>query len=323
MPADPQTDDNAAQPSAPSSQSQMPQLALPKGGGAIQGIGEKFSTNAMTGTGSLTVPISTSKTRSDFAPALALSYDSGGGNGVFGIGWSLSLPHIVRKTDKGLPRYRESDIFILSGSEDLVPLLRRRGDGEWERADEERDGFRIRFYRPRVEGLFARIERWTRLDDGDIHWRSVTRENVLTLYGDTPESRIADPREPGHVFDWLISASYDGRGNAVRYLYAAENRHNVDLAKPRPANRYLKRVFYGNRQPLLAGDSWEAADWMFDVVFDFGEEDYRQERRADDETFVTLGSPGGGAAAGRRGPTRSRPPAPASRSAPIGCAGGR
>jgi hypothetical protein len=38
------------------------------------------------------------------------------------------VPRITRKTDKGLPRYRdaeESDTSILSGAEDLVPALRR------------------------------------------------------------------------------------------------------------------------------------------------------------------------------------------------------
>ena len=38
-------------------------------------------------------------------PQLSLSYDSGAGNGPFGFGWSLSLPAITRKTDKGLPQY--------------------------------------------------------------------------------------------------------------------------------------------------------------------------------------------------------------------------
>src|SRR5208337_2137150 len=103
-----------------------PQLNLPKGGGAIRGIGEKFAANPVTGTGSLSVPIATSPGRSGFGPQLSLSYDSGSGNGPFGLGWSLSLPEITRRTDKGLPRYfddEESDIFILSGAEDLVPVL--------------------------------------------------------------------------------------------------------------------------------------------------------------------------------------------------------
>src|SRR5262245_2031172 len=78
----------------------LPTVALPKGGGAVRGIGEKFSTSAVTGTGSMTVPIATSPGRSGFGPSLALSYDSGAGNGPFGFGWSLGLPAVTRKTDK-------------------------------------------------------------------------------------------------------------------------------------------------------------------------------------------------------------------------------
>src|SRR5215470_7199303 len=107
-----------------------PTISLPKGGGAIRGLGEKFAANPVTGTGSMSVPIATSPGRSGFGPQLALSYDSGSGNGPFGFGWSLSIPAITRKTDKGLPQYRdaeESDVFILSGAEDLVPVLRSDG----------------------------------------------------------------------------------------------------------------------------------------------------------------------------------------------------
>src|SRR5438045_5925852 len=107
-----------------------PAVSLPKGGGAIRGIGEKVAANPVTGTGSLTVPIATSPGRSGFGPQLSLSYDSGSGNGPFGVGWSLSLPSITRKTDKGLPQYRdaeESDVYLLSGAEDLAPVLRPDG----------------------------------------------------------------------------------------------------------------------------------------------------------------------------------------------------
>src|SRR5512144_3150635 len=117
-----------------------PAISLPKGGGAIRGVGEKFAANPVTGTGSMTVPITTSPGRSDFGPQLSLAYDSGAGNGPFGFGWSLSLPSITRKTDKGLPKYQdadESDVFILSGAEDLVPVL-IRDDGQWRRETNER-----------------------------------------------------------------------------------------------------------------------------------------------------------------------------------------
>src|SRR5262247_1997614 len=81
-------------------QTLAPTISLPKGGGAIRGIGEKFGANPVTGTGSMTVPIVTSPGRAGFGPQLSLSYDSGSGNGPFGLGSHLALPAIPRKTDK-------------------------------------------------------------------------------------------------------------------------------------------------------------------------------------------------------------------------------
>ena len=263
---------------------QAPSLALPKGGGAIRSIGEKFTSNPVTGSGALAVPITTSPGRSGFTPQLSLSYDSGSGNGPFGLGWSLSLPSIIRRTDKGLPRYqdeKESDTFILSGAEDLVPVLVQDGAGQWVRETvPPRDGYTITRYRPRIEGLFARIERWTRPSDGDTYWRSISKDNVTTLYGRTSESRIADPADSTKIFSWLICQSQDDKGNAIVYSYAAEDSSNVDLsqanernrsASGRGTNRYLTRVKYGNEQSLLIQPDITQLSWLFEVVFDYGE----------------------------------------------------
>jgi hypothetical protein len=214
-----------------------PSISLPKGGGAIRGIGEKFAANPVTGTGTWSLPLATSPGRSGFGPSLALGYDSGSGNGPFGVGWSLSSPAITRKTDKGLPRYQDEyqdepeDTFILSGAEDLVPVREKRG-GRWQRTAARRsvDGreYHVQRYRPRIEGMFARIERWTDLASGQTHWRSTTPDNVTTLYGATAASRIADPADPARVFSWLICESYDDRGNAIVYEYKAEDGDGVD-----------------------------------------------------------------------------------------------
>ncbi len=102
-------------------------ITLPKGGGAVRGIDEKFAANPVTGSASTNIRPFTSAARSDFAPELSLSYDSGNGNGPFGLGWRLSIPSISRRTEKGLPVYRdavESNVFVLTGAEDLVPVLK-------------------------------------------------------------------------------------------------------------------------------------------------------------------------------------------------------
>lgn len=320
---------------AASPKSSIPSINLPKSGGAIRGIGEKFAANPATGTGSMTVPIYTSPGRSGFGPQLSLSYDSGAGNGPFGFGWNLSLPSITRKTDKGLPQYfdgldqvPDSDVFILSGSEDLVPVYRQDADGSWVAInpgyrrdpngfwvrgqddnlvirDDEIDGYRVRRYRPRIEGLFARIERWTKVDDPcDVHWRSISKDNILTLYGIGDNSRIFDPTDPWRIFNWLISESRDDKGNAVIYTYKTEDADGVNLVQAnernrgdandprRKTNRYLKRICYGNRTTLLddAGgrprfltDEYvRNAGWMFEVVFDYGEHDVNAPQPSDD-----------------------------------------
>ncbi len=275
---------------------EAPSLSLPKGGGAVRGIGEKFAANPVTGTGSMSFPIPASPGRSGFGPQLSLSYDSGSGNGPFGFGWSLNLPQITRKTDKGLPRYddaQESDVFLLSGAEDLVPVL----GADLNRVEDMASvpGYTIHRYRPRVEGLFARIERWTRVVDDDVHWRTLSRDNVLTIYGRDDNARITDPADPGKIFTWLICETRDDKGNAVVYDYKAEDgagiarshTHQRNRGAPddprRAANRYIKRIRYGNRTPLLDASGQrlrfvsdpqiDTAGWMFELVFDYGEHD--------------------------------------------------
>src|SRR5688572_28691336 len=82
-------------------------VTLPRGGGALQGIGETFAPDLFTGTGNWTVPLDLPPGRSGFQPQLSLGYSTGNGNGPFGLGWALSVPGVSRKTAKGVPRYRD------------------------------------------------------------------------------------------------------------------------------------------------------------------------------------------------------------------------
>ncbi len=282
--------------SAPPGAGLLPSLSLPKGGGAIRGIGEKFSTNPATGTGSLSIPLATSPGRAGFELGLQLSYDSGGGNGPFGIGWGLSVPAVTRKTDQGLPRYADSaddlpDVFVMSGAEDLVPVRLPSGGGGTRPDIVERGDHRVERYRPRTEGLYARIERWTHAVTGDIHWRATTKDNVLSVYGRTAQARIADPEHAVRVFSWLLEETRDDRGNVVRYSYKAEDGAGVAATEVQQAHRfdpdsggapvyrataqrYLKRIQYGNRTPLLDREAplpTAEAAYLFEAVLDYGE----------------------------------------------------
>lgn len=113
-------------------------ISLPKGGGALHGIGEKLSPDLHTGTGNFTVLLALPSGRSGFQPQLHLVYSTGNRNSAFGLGWSLSVLGVMRKTSKGIPSYDDTqDTFMLSGAEDLVPVEQQLG---------------MNRYRPRTEG---------------------------------------------------------------------------------------------------------------------------------------------------------------------------
>ena len=144
-----------------------------------------------------------------------------------------------------------------------MPVLDADGRRSTTTDDSSPAAIAIRRYRPRIEGLFARIERWTRRRDGDVHWRSISPDNVTHHL----RQGRAEPRSPtrptrARVFSWLICETRDDKGNAIVYDYKAEDGTGVDLTQAheqhrgrrrpsRTANRYLERIRYGNAATLL------------------------------------------------------------------------
>lgn len=209
----------------------------PQGGGAIKGIGDTFSPDLHTGTGNLTVPIAIPAGRNQLQPELSLVYSTGHGNGPFGLGWVLSVPGVTRDTRRGFPTFvDEEDTFLLSGSEQLVPV-RPAPDG-------------ATTYQPRTEGLFARITH--RFSVHDDYWEVRSRSGLVSLYG-SPGARgadaavVRDPDDPARAFAWSLTATTDTFGNRIEYLYereavAEDGPHRWDQI-------YLKTIRYVDHGP--------------------------------------------------------------------------
>ncbi len=199
-------------------------ISLPNGGGALHGVGEKFSPDLHTGTGNFTIPLTLPPGRNGFQPQLSLGYSTGSGNGPFGLGWNLSVPGVMRKTSKGIPRYDDgNDTFILSGAEDLVPVT----------VDPPQPG--VTRYHPRTEGLFARISHCH--DAINDYWEVRSKDGLVSFYG-TPRpddagkdwqdpAVIADPAYPTHIFAWKLTQTRDPFGNRIVYSYDRDSSPNA------------------------------------------------------------------------------------------------
>ncbi|HJR85266.1 MAG TPA: SpvB/TcaC N-terminal domain-containing protein, partial [Nitrososphaeraceae archaeon] len=175
-----------------------------------------YSPDLHTGTGNFTVPVVLPRGRNGFQPKIALHYSTGSGNGPFSLGWSIGLPEIHRKTSKGIPIYDDSqDVFLLTGSDDLVEV--------------SSDVAGSTLYRPRTEGIFARI--YHHKKDGSDYWEVKTKDGLVNIYG-TPgpvdvegwrdPAVISDPNDFKHIFAWKLTLTLDAFGNRIEYEYEAD-----------------------------------------------------------------------------------------------------
>ncbi|WP_295672218.1 SpvB/TcaC N-terminal domain-containing protein [uncultured Mucilaginibacter sp.] len=263
---------------------QLPSITLPKGGGAIKSIDDKFQVNAVNGTAGYTIPLPFSPGRNGFTPSLSISYNSGSGNSTFGIGWGVEVPAIHRKTEKELPQYQdavESDTFVFSGVEDLVPQLLPGPNNTWVKNSVTNNNITVTRYSPRIESGFAKIEKID--DSGNVYWKVTTKENIVSIFGKSNTAKLSSPvpGESGRIFKWCLEYSYDDKGNFTSYYYKNENTDNITpsifeknrLNNIAPCtNTYLKGIKYGNTVAWYEGDALPAA-FMFEMVLDYGEHD--------------------------------------------------
>nr|RBQ97282.1 hypothetical protein FVER53263_20148 [Fusarium verticillioides] len=262
-----------------------------QGGGALRDIDQRFKTNPCNGTFSLAIPIDVSSSRNGAQPTLNLSYDSGSGSGAFGIGWDLNVGSVTRNTAKRMPTYDdEIDTFVLSNADELVL--------EAKTPPRTLEGYVVATFLPRVRSEVSIIERWSSITDpGDVYWRTISSSNIVCVFGRTDESRVFDSGSDSsgrkRIFSWLLCEWYDTVGNAIVYIYKPENGDGV-MTDDSPTNlcelgrdditrgraRYLKSIRYGNKKPSRDSEAWniipqskDTTDWMFELVFDYGEHD--------------------------------------------------
>ena len=173
--------------------------SLPKGGGAIQSIGKGWGAVGFTGAASLAIPLPITSGRG-YAPALNLSYSSGGGRTEFGQGWSINRPSISRQTSLQTPQFEPdsnghlAEPVYLSSSGDVL-LAQRDASGQIITRDTSlfRDrqlpeNYQVTAYRPRVEGDFSTFEHY--VGTTDSFWLIQLADGSVHVYGHSHNARL-------------------------------------------------------------------------------------------------------------------------------------
>lgn len=262
--------------------------SLPKGGGSSQGMGESLSAAGPTGMASLSVPLPFSDGRG-VAPDLTLSYNSGAGNGIFGLGWQVSNLSISRRTQHGVPHYDDRDTFLSPAGEVLLVAQNAAGQPDI-RQRTVLLGATLPFshtvtrYQPRVTEDHSRFEYWQQnaTTGAQAFWVVYTPDGQVHLLGKTAQARLCDPTNDSHIAQWLLEESITPTGEHIYYQYRAEDAAHCDTTEleqhPYALNtqRYLTQVSYGNITPgttprVLGTLPLSPEDWLFHAVFDYGE----------------------------------------------------
>ncbi|HEX5553264.1 MAG TPA: SpvB/TcaC N-terminal domain-containing protein [Chitinophagaceae bacterium] len=251
---------------------------MPSGGGALRGISEPFKAELFSGSGGFSIPFSLPDPRG-FSPVINLSYNSGSGNGLFGLGFSVALDSIVRKTSNGIPRYDDTDVFILGSAGELLPKYADSANG-WVKSEynytKDKAVWKIVAYRPRIEGAFSLIEQWTDSSTHLSYWKVVTADDITSLYGVSGNGRIYNPQDPLQIFEWLLEVSYDPHGNKIIYNYKQGDTTDIadriyNRQRDFTSQRYPDTIQYGNY--FVTENNEQKEYFAFEVVFDYGQLD--------------------------------------------------
>ncbi|QEL82827.1 toxin (plasmid) [Bacillus sp. JAS24-2] len=261
------------------------ELSLPKGGGAIRGMGETTSAPGSDGMARFSVPLPVTSGRY-LTPDLSLSYNSGNGNGPFGMGWNIGVMSIRRRTNSGIPRYTSKDQFLGPDGEVLVPERNEQGQVVTRQTDTFQgislgEIFTVTRYFPRIEGVFHLLEYWETQEGSKTapFWLIHSADGILHCFGKNTQSRIASPDDSTKIAEWLLEESLSPFGEHIYYQYKEENNENRNLDQDNHqygVNRYLKYIRYGNKTASYSLYAWNGefpADdqWLYSVVLDYGE----------------------------------------------------
>lgn len=184
----------------------------------LRPIGSTPASGSVSSTGAATysIPIWCPPGTNGMQPSVALAYNSQGGNGIAGMGWSIAGLSAITRVNKdvyhdGLAapvNYTGDDRFALDGVR-LVPKSGTYGSANAEYALETED--------------FSHIVSYGTKGDGPESFFVRKKDGTVLQYGNTEDSRFLTDDE-SNVTMWCINKILDINGNFIEFVYNFDDR---------------------------------------------------------------------------------------------------
>lgn len=197
----------------------------------------------VTGTASLSFPITLPAGRQGMQPSLSISYDSEETSTWCGFGWNLAVSTISLDTRWGVPGFYddiESEVYLLEG-EQMGPVFHRA-------AEYPREAERTFILRQNTD--FQNIVRHG--NHPENYWWEVTEKSgIKKYYGGTPETGLADAHvltSPRGITHWYLMKTIDPNGNNIIYNYQS-------IVGGNGVNKYLANIIYTGHEDSMGNYS--------------------------------------------------------------------
>ncbi len=168
-----------------------------------------------SGAAEISIPITVPPGTAGMEPKLAIGYSSQGGNGMLGVGFSLSGLSQISRTGatqfhdgfKGGVNFDSKDRYLLDGQRLILVA------GTWGAANSE--------YRTEMES-FSRIRLLPNSSGALLYWEVQTKAGLTIRLGDSNDSRSFAQRFSGDtaILSWSSASITDTNGNQILFDYA-------------------------------------------------------------------------------------------------------
>lgn len=178
------------------------------------------SAEVASGTSSYSIPIMVSLGTNGAVPSLSVTYNSMGGNGILGMGWSLSGMSMISRSTKSIYHNAKvegvnldnNDPFVMDGAR-LINTNGNNGENETE-------------YKTEAES-FSIITSYTTANIVGPTWFKVTtKDGSIMEFGNTSNSRGMSQNNDKVLF-WKLNKTTDPSGNYIEYVYDTSSDHQI------------------------------------------------------------------------------------------------